>query len=310
MSATVGTALKKIAVAVLMDRKSRGKIVVFLLAIVCIVLLLLMGVQAVFTDGELSREEYDALAESAVSNLSEETRAELSGMEQTTQEVQQLLEAKGCDARQVRGAQVLYLLALYDHNREPGFAEKLAGCFAPDQTDDGLIAAVNAAFGTELTAEDYAALLLLAYKELVQVAISQIGNVGGERYWRWYGFTEHVDWCACFVSWCADQCGYIDAGRMPKFSGCGEGANWFKQENAWKDKDDVPSAGDLIFFDWADPVQDGEPDHVGIVTDVRDGRVYTVEGNADDRCNANSYPVGYAEIYGYGVPGGMKEGIE
>ena len=38
---------------------------------------------------------------------------------------------------------------------------------------------------------------------IVEVARSQIGNVGGEPYWSWYGFTERVDWCACFVSWCA-----------------------------------------------------------------------------------------------------------
>ena len=55
---------------------------------------------------------------------------------------------------------------------------------------------------------------------IVEVAASQIGNVGGKTYWRWYGFTEHVEWCACFVSWCANQCGYIDAGIIPKFSGC------------------------------------------------------------------------------------------
>lgn len=38
----------------------------------------------------------------------------------------------------------------------------------------------------------------------VEVAALQIGNVGGEIYWRWYGFTERVEWCACFVSWCAN----------------------------------------------------------------------------------------------------------
>ena len=40
---------------------------------------------------------------------------------------------------------------------------------------------------------------------LVAIAQSQIGNEGGETYWRWYGFDSHVDWCAIFVSWCADQ---------------------------------------------------------------------------------------------------------
>ena len=68
---------------------------------------------------------------------------------------------------------------------------------------------------------------------LVGVAASQIGNVGGKPYWRWYGYTERVEWCACFVSWCANQCGYIDAGIIPKFSSCEWGVSWFKQHGQW-----------------------------------------------------------------------------
>ena len=40
--------------------------------------------------------------------------------------------------------------------------------------------------------------------QIVQVALTQVGNVGGEPYWSWYGFGSRVEWCACFVSWCAD----------------------------------------------------------------------------------------------------------
>ena len=63
---------------------------------------------------------------------------------------------------------------------------------------------------------------------IVEVALSQVGNVGGEPYWRWYGFDSHVNWCASFVSWCADQCGYIESGIIPKFSYCPTGEAWFK----------------------------------------------------------------------------------
>ena len=60
--------------------------------------------------------------------------------------------------------------------------------------------------------------------------------------------------------------------------------------------------GMLIFFDWdGDDGQDGSPDHVGIVERVENGRVYTVEGNSGDQCRENSYPIGYYEIYGYGI---------
>ena len=54
---------------------------------------------------------------------------------------------------------------------------------------------------------------------MVAVAQSQIGNVGGAPYWSWWGLDYRVEWCAIFVSWCADQCGYLDAGILPKMEG-------------------------------------------------------------------------------------------
>ena len=142
--------------------------------------------------------------------------------------------------------------------------------------------------------------------EIVAVALSQVGNVGGQPYWSWYGFDHRVDWCAIFVSWCADQCGYIEAGIMPKFAGCVQGSRWFKERGLWQDKSYTPSPGNIIFFDWNDPggfsgPQDGLPDHVGIVERVENGRVYTVEGNSGDKCYQRSYLVGYYEVYGYGT---------
>lgn len=134
---------------------------------------------------------------------------------------------------------------------------------------------------------------------IVEVALTQIGNEGGQPYWSWYGFDSRVEWCACFVSWCADQCGYIDSGLIPKFAGCINGANWFKSNNRWNDRNYEPKAGDIIFFDWEG---DGTTDHVGIVEKCENGTVYTVEGNSGDSVRQNSYPVGYYEILGYGVP--------
>ena len=140
---------------------------------------------------------------------------------------------------------------------------------------------------------------------IVEVAASQLGNVGGEPYWRWYGFESRVSWCACFVSWCADQCGYIDAGIIPKFSGCVTGVNWFRGQNRWLDGSVEPNPGMIIFFDWDNKggsgPQDGLADHVGIVQRVENGIVYTIEGNSGDSCRQNQYPVGHYEILGYGV---------
>lgn len=140
---------------------------------------------------------------------------------------------------------------------------------------------------------------------IVQVALSQIGNVGGEPYWSWYGFSSRVEWCACFVSWCADQCGYIETGVCPKYAGCVNGVQWFRDRGQWADNSVEPAPGMIIFFDWdnkgSSGPQDGQSDHTGIVERVENGIVYTVEGNSGDSCRQNQYPVGYYEILGYGI---------
>ena len=134
---------------------------------------------------------------------------------------------------------------------------------------------------------------------IVEVALTQVGNQGGQPYWSWYGFDSRVEWCACFVSWCADQCGYIESGLVPKFAGCVDGANWFKSNGKWQNRTYEPKAGDIIFFDWEG---DGTTDHVGIVEKCENGTVYTVEGNSGDACKQRQYAVGSSNIYGYGIP--------
>ena len=78
---------------------------------------------------------------------------------------------------------------------------------------------------------------------IVEVASSQLGNVGGQPYWSWYGFNSRVSWCACFVSWCANECGYIDMGIIPKFANCqNEGIVWFKTCGLWQDNGYIPKS--------------------------------------------------------------------
>ena len=139
--------------------------------------------------------------------------------------------------------------------------------------------------------------------QIVEVALAQIGN-SGDNYWSWYGFDSRVEWCACFVSWCANECGFIDAGIIPKFSSCSNGMEWFQTHGLWQDNSYEPRPGDIIFFDWDERNvgQDGVPNHVGIVEKVENGYVYTVEGNSGDMCRENRYAIGYYEILGYGVP--------
>lgn len=159
----------------------------------------------------------------------------------------------------------------------------------------------------ELLSEEYRSLWNAAIYgtdgnvDIVAVALSQIGNVGGEPYWSWYGFESRVEWCACFVSWCSNECGYLESGILPRFASCSGGVQWFRERGLWRTGSYEPQPGDIIFFDWADDGQDGSPDHVGIVERVEDGIVYTIEGNSGDACKAKSYSIDHTEILGYGT---------
>lgn len=132
---------------------------------------------------------------------------------------------------------------------------------------------------------------------IVNTAVKQIGNHGGGPFWSWYGFGGRVAWCACFVSWCEDQNGYISQGIAPRFATTCDGISWFKSRKQWKRRNKVPEAGDLVFFDWE---QDGIDDHVGIVAGTSDDRIYTVEGNSTDMCRIKSYEIGDKVLIGYG----------
>ena len=132
--------------------------------------------------------------------------------------------------------------------------------------------------------------------ELVELAKRQVGNVGGQPYWSWYGFNSRVEWCACFVSWCYGQMGLSE----PRFAACqSQGIPWFQSHGQWGARGyDNLAPGDAIFFDWD---LDGSADHVGIVIGTDGSRVYTVEGNSGDACKIRSYDVNYECIKGYGL---------
>jgi cell wall-associated NlpC family hydrolase len=121
---------------------------------------------------------------------------------------------------------------------------------------------------------------------MISAAETQLGNIGGKPYWSWYGFASRVEWCACFVSWCAEQCGFLESGVLPMFSSCEAGIAWFKNRERWRDRGYTPAPGDLIFFDWEG---DGISDHVGIVEKT-------------DSVARRSYTADSVKIMGYGLP--------
>ena len=145
--------------------------------------------------------------------------------------------------------------------------------------------------------------------DMVFIAKTQLGNQGGQPYWSWYGFENRVEWCACFVSWVANQCGYIESGIIPKYSGCRNAVTWFDERHQYMPRDSgyIPKCGDIIFFDWKDKEtgeQDGLADHTGIVeyTDLQTMKVHTIEGNTSDSVAERVYDATNVEILGYGLP--------
>lgn len=133
---------------------------------------------------------------------------------------------------------------------------------------------------------------------MVELAAKQIGNRGGEPYWRWYGYNYRVEWCAAFISWLANELGYLNT-LIPKTASVPTMVRWFRANGQLQKKTYEPKPGEIIFFDWN---VDGHPDHVGLVEKVENGRIYTIEGNSKDECRRREYPITSKYVHSYGTP--------
>ena len=153
MSATVAAALKKIAVAILTDKKLRKTFLGIVLGVIIIIVMPFAAIIALFNGGiNIDTARLQTLV---VQNMSAEEQARLQRVEDLMLEIEDKMLDAGFDQQRVKEAQVLYVLALSDYAEEAGFVDKLVGCFADGQSDAQLISAVNAAFGTNLSAEDF-----------------------------------------------------------------------------------------------------------------------------------------------------------
>lgn len=136
-------------------------------------------------------------------------------------------------------------------------------------------------------------------EQIVEVALTQEGNIDGSPYWEYTMGSTFVDgnvtpWCACFVSWCANECGYIDDGIFPKSGAVATYKRFYSEKGLYQDASGyVPQQGDLIIFGYS---------HIGIVQYVEDGRVITIEGNTSDMVAARSYSLDNPTIDGYCTP--------
>ncbi|MGG5312666.1 lysozyme family protein [Enterococcus sp. DIV2381] len=143
--------------------------------------------------------------------------------------------------------------------------------------------------------------LWLENSRFLETAINEIGTFHGEKYWRWYGFEGRVEWCAIFVSWVADQVGYLNQEKIIKSANCLEMINWLTEKGNYRKTSESyhPQPGDLIFFDW-NGGGTGK-DHVGIVEFTDGNIIQTVEGNTSNKVARRTYFLNDPSISGYGI---------
>lgn len=114
------------------------------------------------------------------------------------------------------------------------------------------------------------------------------------------GWNQYTPWCACFLSWAADQQKTSINGTPPSFADVDKGMTKFKDSGMWRDRGATPIPGDYVFFDW-DGGTDPDPDHVGAVLCVEGDFLYTIEGNSGGKVAVQRYPKNDPRIVGYGV---------
>lgn len=145
---------------------------------------------------------------------------------------------------------------------------------------------------------------------IVAVAVQEIGyheGAGNHTKYAVYTGTDGLSWCHAFVSWCANECGFIDSNIIPKTAACETGRQWFISKQLYQKAGSyTPETGDIIYFDKAGA---GESHHVGIVEYVENGIVHTIEGNKNNQVMRGHYELTYKGIMGYGTPDYPDEGL-
>ena len=123
------------------------------------------------------------------------------------------------------------------------------------------------------------------------------GNMKGyTRYGDWYG-VEHEDWCAMFVAFCLNYAN-VSRSDYPWDAGCEAFRNNVRSFGAYVSAGDYdPQPGDLIFFE--DDEYRNQAGHIGIVENVSDTTVYTIEGNSASEVRCKSYSLNDSNIMGY-----------
>lgn len=171
----------------------------------------------------------------------------------------------------------------------------------------GIIITLLSGFAAAVDNTDYAS---GSGASIVAVAVQEIGyheGAGNHTKYGVYTGTDGMSWCHAFVSWCANECGFIESNIIPKTAACETGRQWFIHKQQYQKAGSyTPETGDIIYFDKGGV---GESHHVGIVEYVENGIVHTIEGNKNNQVMRGHYELTYKGIMGYGTPDYPDEGL-
>ena len=137
--------LKKVAVAIVSDKKGRKVVIGIVLGIIFVIMMPIIAILGIFSGGiDLGLDDINSLVQQ------QQTVGE-----STLTAIEESMLDEGYSQLKVEEAQAIYLLALFDKTDEENFVDRLVGCFATEQTDTELISAVNAEFGTAINPSDF-----------------------------------------------------------------------------------------------------------------------------------------------------------
>ena len=145
----------------------------------------------------------------------------------------------------------------------------------------------------------------------IEIARAEIGVVeekyNNVKYNEWYYGREvsayndesgTYAWCAVFISWCAHMAN-IPESVIPKFALCNVGRSFYKEIDRYDTDVKSVKKGDIVFINWSGGTK---LQHVGIVVDVSDGTITTVEGNRSNAVRLETYNVGDKRLIGFAHP--------
>lgn len=153
MSATVATALKKIALAIVTEPETLKKVLCIVLSVVVGLLMPIVAV-VYFFSGNIELDT-SGIKETVISSLTAEEQAKLQFVEDTMYNIDLAMTNAGHSENQIKEAQILYVLGLSDYAKQDDFVSKLTACFSNNKTDEQLILKVNSTFGTNLSVDDF-----------------------------------------------------------------------------------------------------------------------------------------------------------